>query len=100
MQSWSFQKVSLRKYHGKKGLEAKKGLEYPSQSRLIAARDQVPSLEEHQAIRAHLRKITVDLAAVFEAHDLDLIITPTDSQACSLAAASGTLLPIFGFWTH
>lgn len=68
--------------------------EYPSQSRLIAARDQVPSIEEYRTIRSHLQKVTADLAAVFEAHALDLIVIPTDSQICSLTAFSGALSQI------
>ncbi|KAJ5940868.1 amidase signature enzyme [Penicillium verrucosum] len=63
--------------------------EYPSQSRLVAARDNVPSLENYQAIRSHLKMVTDDLSAVYDAHDIDLIVIPTDSPICSVSAATG-----------
>lgn len=68
------------------------GVEYPSQSRLVAARDNVPSLENYQAIRSHLKMVTDDLSAVYDAHDIDLIVIPTDSPICSVSAATGKFL--------
>jgi hypothetical protein len=64
-------------------------LDYPSQSRLIAARDQVPSTADYNAVISHLEKVTVELGAIFDSHDIDLIVVPTDSRICSLASASG-----------
>ncbi|KAJ5876312.1 amidase signature enzyme [Penicillium soppii] len=63
--------------------------DYPSQSRLIAARDQVPSTADYNAVISHLEKVTVELGAIFDSHDIDLIVVPTDSRICSLASASG-----------
>lgn len=63
--------------------------EYPSQSRLIAARDSVPTKEEYETVQAQLKKVSDDLGRVFDEHDISLIVGPTDSRTCSLASASG-----------
>ncbi|KIN05403.1 hypothetical protein OIDMADRAFT_70515, partial [Oidiodendron maius Zn] len=63
--------------------------EYPSQARLIAARDKVPSREDYEAVKSHFKKVTANLGKVFEDHDIDIIAIPTDSRICSLTSVSG-----------
>jgi hypothetical protein len=49
----------------------------------------VPFSADYEAVVSHLEKATLDFRAVFEIHDIDLIVVPTDSHMCSLASASG-----------
>ncbi|KAJ5700625.1 hypothetical protein N7536_003638 [Penicillium majusculum] len=72
--------------------EAHPELELPKdcQSRLIAARDQVPSPADYNAVISNLEKVTVDLGAIFESHGIDLIVVLTDSRISSLASASAS----------
>lgn len=64
--------------------------ELDCQSRLIAARDQVPSPADYNAVISNLEKVTVDLGAIFESHGIDLIVVLTDSRISSLASASAS----------
>ncbi|KAK6000669.1 hypothetical protein QM012_003394 [Aureobasidium pullulans] len=68
----------------------------PDQDRLINALKDVASKEEYDKAVAHMRKISREdgIDKTMEEHDLDVVVMPTESGICSIAAAAGLLHPL------
>jgi hypothetical protein len=65
--------------------------EAPDQDRLINALKDVPSQEKYEEAVAHMRKVSrLDgIDKTMTDHDLDVLVMPTESAICSIAAAAG-----------